>query len=383
MVEERERVVGKPTPLKKFSTEAEGQQDFYNKFKNYIEEFKDLSVDEIMEKVCILSTDGTWDCNILEFKLNLTDINKTLLQTIKYLSRFRIVGHEIPRNIILIDLNKGLAYLFDSKDYLQDIEKVYLGGASSDNEGHLSNRDLLERIYYNSIEGSERMVQVLRGENLTDGERWTKINIDESCIVGWAERFYRENPNADKASFLGSRNQLYSATDGEIYQPNYFKNYITNLEQDARTSIETTASPFQLSTINSIGSCGLITNKTSQIIRVDIHQRGWGERIYSEYLGVNETKEFFVDIDTWNAQQSNGDYGYAILCYNTAPQEAGGYIEVSKPEYEFELRNFTSHLEDGAWRIHKPVYDSTYGIKLKVDLSVENHNIHFQNHSAI
>lgn len=55
-----------------------------------------------MDKVCILSTDGTWDCNILEFKLKVNDINATLFQVIKYLSKFRIVGHEVPRNIILI-----------------------------------------------------------------------------------------------------------------------------------------------------------------------------------------------------------------------------------------------------------------------------------------
>ena len=30
-----------------------------------------------------------------------------------------------------------------------------------------------------------------------------KINIDENCIVGWATRFYKENPNATKSDFIG------------------------------------------------------------------------------------------------------------------------------------------------------------------------------------
>ncbi len=228
----------------KYSSELEGQQDFYKNFKNYIPEFKDLSVDEIMDKVCILSTDGTWDCNILEFKLKINDINATLFQVIKYLSKFRIVGHEIPRNIILIDCNGGKAYLFDSKDYLEDIEKVYLGGASRDNEGQFNIHNCLETIYYNSIEGSNEMIKILRGENdnlkTADNkvEKYTKINIDESCVVGWAERFYKENPNADKGAFLGSRNQLYSATDGEIYQPSYFKQYINPLQKSKEETNE-------------------------------------------------------------------------------------------------------------------------------------------------
>ena len=197
-----------------------------------------------MDKVCILSTDGTWDCNILEFKLKINDINATLFQVIKYLSKFRIVGHEVPRNIILVDCDGGKAYLFDSKDYLKDIEKVYLGGASRDNEGHFNTHNCLELIYYNSIEGSNEMIKILRVENdnlkTTDGkvEKYTKINIDESCIVGWAERFYKENPNADKGAFLGSRQQLYSATDGEIYRPNYFKDNINPLQKNKEETNE-------------------------------------------------------------------------------------------------------------------------------------------------
>lgn len=47
----------------------------------------------------------------------------------------------------------------------------------------------LETIYYNLIEGSDEMIKILRGENdnlkTADGkvEKYTKINIDESCVI--------------------------------------------------------------------------------------------------------------------------------------------------------------------------------------------------------
>jgi hypothetical protein len=49
---------------------------------------------------------------------------------------------------------------------------------------------------------------------------FTKIKIDEDCIVGWAEKFYRENPTAKKSDFLDDKD------GGEIRKPIKFKDYI-------------------------------------------------------------------------------------------------------------------------------------------------------------
>jgi len=49
---------------------------------------------------------------------------------------------------------------------------------------------------------------------------FTKIKIDEDCIVGWAEKFYRENPTAKKGDFLDDKD------GGEIRKPIKFKDYI-------------------------------------------------------------------------------------------------------------------------------------------------------------
>lgn len=51
------------------------------------------------------------------------------------------------------------------------------------------------------------------------------IDIDESCIVGWAERYYRENPTATKGGFLGDEEGKVKIV-GEIREPKKFKGLI-------------------------------------------------------------------------------------------------------------------------------------------------------------
>lgn len=110
---------------KNFKTEREGQIQF----------FKDFRINYPNNPVLVDNTDGIWNGNILEFKLNISDLNKVLFQTIKYLSKMRIKGESIPSNILLIDLNKEIMYVYKSKDYFDEIHRVYVGAASVKNEG--------------------------------------------------------------------------------------------------------------------------------------------------------------------------------------------------------------------------------------------------------
>jgi len=50
-----------------------------------------------------------------------------LFQAIKYLSRLRNLGKNIPSQILLISLNNETAYLFKSNDFLKEIETQYTG----------------------------------------------------------------------------------------------------------------------------------------------------------------------------------------------------------------------------------------------------------------
>ena len=109
--------------LAKYSTEKEGQIAFFKTYQPYISQIKDKTLEDIL----LQYTDGIIGGNILEFKLNISDINKVLFQTIKYLSKCRINGIAVPAKILLISLNNSIVYKFDSAHFLSQIEKLYIG----------------------------------------------------------------------------------------------------------------------------------------------------------------------------------------------------------------------------------------------------------------
>ena len=151
------------------------------------------------------------------------------MQVIKYLSALRIKGKAIPKNILLISLNEGICYVYNSKDYLKEIEKVYIGAASKGNHTFIIS-DTIKILKYKENELDE--IELIK---LLKEKEYTKINIDENCIVGWAERFYRENPNANKSDFIGDLEGKVKIV-GEIRQPNKFKDYI--LPYKGKTNIK-------------------------------------------------------------------------------------------------------------------------------------------------
>ncbi len=199
--------------IKKFSVELEGQIEFYEQYLKVVN--PSLSYDDIFRN----NTDGILNGNLLEFKLNITDLNACLFQTIKYLSAMRIKGEPLPANILLISLNTATTYVYKSADYLTEIEKVYVGGASRKNVGFFA-KDYVLKFEYGENQSDEfSLIQLLKENN------YTKIHIDENCIVGWAEKYYRENPQARKSDFIGDTTGKVKII-GEIREPNKFKNYI-------------------------------------------------------------------------------------------------------------------------------------------------------------
>ena len=199
--------------IKKYNNELEGQKDFYNDYLPLID--RNITVDD----VSVYNTDGVLNGNLLEFKLNISDLNAVLFQTIKYLSNMRIKGKPIPANIVLISLNEGVAYLYKSVDYLSNIEKVYIGSASKDNEGFIA------KLYEHKFNYVENMLEQTNLIATLKENNFTKIHIDENCIVGWATKYYTEFPNARKADFIGDLKGKVKII-GEIREPNKFKDYI-------------------------------------------------------------------------------------------------------------------------------------------------------------
>ena len=179
-----------------YNTEKEGQEDF----------FKKLGIKELIDNSD--NTDGVYKGTIFEFKLSIRDIHATLSQTIKYLSSMRLRGKSIPKNILLISLNKEKAFLFDSEKFIDQIETIYSGTASRDNKNFKTEEESID-IDYSNIDGLQKLI------NIVTTEHYTKINIDFFCVAGWADRFYKDNTSATK-------NDMFA----ELRNPKQFEKYI-------------------------------------------------------------------------------------------------------------------------------------------------------------
>lgn len=77
--------------MKTYVDEREGQIEFFEKF----------NIDYKNNPVLVDNTDGVWNGNIFEFKVNLSNINRALFQAIKYLSKLRVKGQSVPSKISL------------------------------------------------------------------------------------------------------------------------------------------------------------------------------------------------------------------------------------------------------------------------------------------
>lgn len=195
--------------------EKEGQIEFFTAY--------DIPYDTD-ESILVDNTDGIFNGNILEFKLNISNLNKVLFQAIKYLSKMRIKGESVPATILLIDLNLTTVYVYKSADYKKEIHQVYTTASSRDISGFAA-KDYLEKYDYSTDVGSAAVRKILKSQkNLAD--MYLPIDIDENCIVGWAERYYRELPNANKGHFLGDDNGTAIKEIGEIRKPVHFKGLI-------------------------------------------------------------------------------------------------------------------------------------------------------------
>lgn len=195
-----------------YKDEKSGQLDFYNTFLPRIN--NNLKIEDIISD----NNDGVINGNLLEFKLHITNLDIVLFQCIKYLSSLRIKGKPVPSNILIIDLNAHLVWKYNSANYLSFIEQVYIGGASKNNNDFIG--DVPNQILdYNKGINAEKLISILKENN------FTKIHIDENCIVGWATSFYKKVPTARKEDFIGDNTGKHN-TIGEIRNPVHFKNYI-------------------------------------------------------------------------------------------------------------------------------------------------------------
>lgn len=198
--------------MNKYANEAEGQADFFEQF----------GVDP--STALLLNTDGVHKGNLLEFKVHIPDVNQVLFQAIKYLSRLRVNGHNVPANILLVDLNAKKVYKFDTADYVEEFHKIYTSAASRENKGfRAKSKPLVIDDYMGT--GAQAVVDLLRQND------FIPVRINEDCVVAWAERFYREVKLSNKESFLN--NDPKKGPLGELRDPRHFKGLIHPYEGDS------------------------------------------------------------------------------------------------------------------------------------------------------
>lgn len=213
----------KKSGQEKYTLERDGQLDFFERFLPRVD--PSLNIQDILSD----NTDGLINGNLLEFKLHVTDLNAVLFQCVKYLSAMRIKGKPVPANILVIDLNAAQIWCYHSADYLEHIERPYIGSASRDNTGFTGSAAKETLFYEKDVHHTARVISLLKEKN------FTRINIDENCIVGWAEHFYRRVPTARKEDFLGDDTGKHKRT-GEIRKPVVFADYI--IPYKGRTNVK-------------------------------------------------------------------------------------------------------------------------------------------------
>lgn len=201
---------------KHYEIERDGQIDFFDNYQIPWQNDNSILVD---------NTDGIWHGNLLEFKLNINNTGKVLFQAIKYLSYIRIKGESVPARIMLIDLNATKVYVYNSSDYLDDIQKIYIGAASKNDDNFNKNVTAKAEYDYSDMFQSAEVKKLLINRVKDETNWFVPIDLDENCIVGWAKRYYKELPNASKGDFLGDDTGQVKII-GEIREPRHFKNLI-------------------------------------------------------------------------------------------------------------------------------------------------------------
>lgn len=258
-----------------FLFEREGQIQF----------FADFGIDADVELTH--NTDGVYKGTLFEFKLTISDINKVLFQAIKYLSHRRIKGEPVPAQVLLVALNEKKSYLFNSGDFLSDIEKIYAGAASKNN-ADFSTKIKPEKINFVESAGVRRVKEII------EVEKYTKINIDVFDVVGWANRFYSENPTASKIKLFK-----------ELRAPKHFAVYIypwTGSEKDFKYIMDLLNDKQNKKELGAFYTPPEYCLKATELVRKAIKQipKGHDYIILDRCAGTGNLEEFLTDKEVNN-----------------------------------------------------------------------------------
>src|SRR3989344_7115222 len=254
-----------------FQSEREGQIEFFGKFG-------------ITDTELSNNTDGIYNGNIFEFKPNINNIDSVLFQALKYLNHLRIKGVSIPANILLVDLNQEIAYLFNSQNFARDyINRPPFIGAASKSNDKFSTAIKPEVIKYGKPVGIQRISELVQTNN------FTKVTIDIYDVVGWSNRFYTENPRANKIKLFE-----------EFREPKYFKKLIypwKGKEKDFKYIMDLLNDLMHRKELGAFYTPPTYCKKATELVRKAIAQipKDHGYIILDRCAGTGNLLEFLTD----------------------------------------------------------------------------------------
>ena len=181
-------------------------------FQKYQIDPNDENANFVTNKTCV------YRGNLLAVHTSIALPEKALSHAIRQLSKMRLRGESIPSGILLLDQEKTRVYVYATKDFMKDIQKAYVGERERD-EKHCP----LAEFDYSS--DAKRLHKLLSHEVARESDWYVPIDLDEDCIVAWAQRYYRELPNATKGDFLGDGTGKINQK-GEIREPRQFQGLI-------------------------------------------------------------------------------------------------------------------------------------------------------------
>lgn len=155
------------------------------------------------KEVLTENTDGIVKGTLFEFKNNIADLNIVLVQAVHYLSKLRNKGGiPIPSKIVLIDISKDHAYVYDATQYRSEIEQDYTNSASKDvKQVTLKNATKPENEFdFTVFQPNNPKNKALK--DLFNVEVYQKFDINFPNVLGWANYIYHYDKSATKSQMF-------------------------------------------------------------------------------------------------------------------------------------------------------------------------------------
>lgn len=173
----------------------------------------------------VVNSDGIYeDCVLFEHKKINENTSSVLMQMIKYASKLRIMGKRIPEKLILVDLENHEVLIFNSIDFLDKIEKVYIGPSSKNNGGIVVTADMYKKIDYGPFDGKKELFDVI--DKAKRDKNYTRYHVDFTNILQLSKEFYKH---------INSKDAFINGEDCEIRKPDILSDRILPYEKESNT----------------------------------------------------------------------------------------------------------------------------------------------------